>query len=218
MEEVAQPAVPAAAPPAGAPAAAPASDPVSNAPGGSPPAATGSAGHSPLGTPSGDPEQAEALATELSHDLMSPYCPGRTIATCPSPQARKLEAHILEQAQQGMSRVEIETALADRFPDIRGYVGRPEIIYGTALVALIAIVGLFLAGRRWVRHGRRPVMAGAGLTMSAASERPESAVPTEQILASADAQHAPVAAEDRAKPSRREVDALDDALDRIDEF
>ena len=165
---------------------------------------------------SGDPEQAEALATELSHDLMSPYCPGRTIATCPSPQARKLEAHILEQAQQGMSRAEIETALADRFPDIRGYVGRPEIIYGTALVALIAIVGLFLAGRRWVRHGkqpgRQPVFAGAGLTMSAVSDRPESAVPTEQIIASA------ADAEDKAKPSRREVDALDDALDRIDEF
>jgi hypothetical protein len=76
---------------------------VSNAPGGSPPPADGPVGHSPLGTPSGDPEQAEALATELSHDLMSPYCPGRTIATCPSPQARKLEALILEQAQAGKS-------------------------------------------------------------------------------------------------------------------
>ena len=227
MEELAQPAVPspAAAPgptPAAAPAAAaaPASDPVSNAPGASPPPATAPSGHAPLGSPSGDPEQAEALATELSHDLMSPYCPGRTIATCPSPQARKLEAHILEQAQQGMSRAEIETALADRFPDIRGYVGRPELIYGTALVALIAIVGLFLVGRRWVRHGQQPgrqpgqqpVLAGAGLTMSAVSDRPESAVPTEQIIAPA------ADAEGKAKPSRREVDALDDALDRIDEF
>lgn len=207
MEEIAQPA--AAGP---TPAAAPASDPVSNAPGASPPPATGGVGHTPLGTPSGDPEQAEALATELSHDLMSPYCPGRTIATCPSPQARKLEAHILEQAQQGMSRAEIETALADRFPDIRGYVGRPELIYGTALVALIAIVGLVLAGRRWVRHGRSTVMPAAGPTMFAASQRPESAVPTEQIIAPA------ADAEDPAKPSRREVDALDDALDRIDEF
>jgi len=210
MEEIAQPA--AAGPTPAGPTPAPASDPVSNAPGASPPPATDPVGHAPLGTPSGDPEQAEALATELSHDLMSPYCPGRTIATCPSPQARKLEAHILEQAQQGMSRVEIETALADRFPDIRGYVGRPEIIYGTALVALIAIVGLFLAGRRWVRHGRQPAMAGAGLTMSAVSDRTESAVPTERLLAPAPA------ADERAKPSRREVDALDDALDRIDEF
>jgi cytochrome c-type biogenesis protein CcmH/NrfF len=89
---------------------------------------------------------------ELSHDLMSPYCPGRTIASCPSPQARKLEAHILEQAESGKSREQIETSLVARFPDIRGYVGRPEILYGTALFALLAIIGLSLAARRWVRR------------------------------------------------------------------
>jgi len=155
---------------------------------------------------------------------MSPYCPGRTIATCPSPQARKLEAHILEQAQQGKSRAEIETALADRFPDIRGYVGRPEIIYGTALIALIAIVGLFLVGRRWVRRGRYPAPVGAGAMMMPdlpgmpdrpdmpdMPDRPASTVPTEPVVA-------PGADADKSKPSRREVDALDDALDRIDEF
>lgn len=155
-----------------------------------------------------DPAQAEALATELSHDLMSPYCPGRTIATCPSPQARKLESHILEQAQQGKSRVEIEAALAERFPDIRGYIGRPEIIYGTALLALIAIVGLVLVGRRWVRQTRARGAIGAagaaGAAVSAGGLSTDLPVPG-----------GPGAA---GKPSRSEVDALDDALDRIDEF
>ncbi|HEY0133274.1 MAG TPA: cytochrome c-type biogenesis protein CcmH [Nannocystis sp.] len=193
---------------------------MSNAPGGSPPPADGPVGHSPLGTPSGNPEQAEALATELSHDLMSPYCPGRTIATCPSPNARKLEALILEQAQAGKSRLEIETALVQQFPDIRGYVGRPEIIYGTALVALIAIVGLVLAGRRWVRHGRQPAAmaamsgagAGAGVAAAAVSpESPASKVPTEPVVP-------PSAVAAPGEASRRELDALDDALDRIDEF
>ena len=214
MEEIAQPAPASPATPGASAkpqAAAPTSDPVSNAPGGSPPPADGPVGHSPLGTPSGDPEQAEALATELSHDLMSPYCPGRTIATCPSPQARKLEGLILEQAQAGKSRAEIETALAERFPDIRGYVGRPEIIYGTAVVALIAIVGLVLAGRRWVRHGRQPTtavaVAVAGVEVGAVGS-PASKVPTEPVVVSSAA----------AEASRREVDALDDALDRIDEF
>ena len=36
----------------------------------------------------GDPE---LILQELSNELMSPYCPGRTIAACPSPNARKLE-------------------------------------------------------------------------------------------------------------------------------
>jgi cytochrome c-type biogenesis protein CcmH/NrfF len=162
----------------------------------------------PIAAGSGDPVQAEALATELSHDLMSPYCPGRTIATCPSPQARKLEHHILEQAQQGKSRVEIETALAERFPDIRGYVGRPEIIYGTALLAVIAMIGLVMVGRRWVRQTR----ARAGIAGGAA-QAPAAGLSTDldPVRPGGDAAAA-------GKPSRREVDALDDALDRIDEF
>lgn len=138
---------------------------------------------------------------ELSHDLMSPYCPGRTIASCPSPQARKLEAHILEQAESGKSREQIETSLVARFPDIRGYVGRPEILYGTALFALLAIIGLSLAARRWVR---RTAMRGS------------SAVPgTAGVADEPGSAGAGVAG---ASTSRRENDALDDALDRIDEF
>jgi cytochrome c-type biogenesis protein CcmH/NrfF len=139
-----------------------------------------------------DPAQAEALMQQLAHDLMSPYCPGRTIASCPSPQARKLEEHILGQAREGKSRAEIEEALVARFPDIRGYVGRPEIIYGTALLALLAIVGIVMVARRWV--GRAAVGAPAPVAAGAAPVPPPGA------------------------PSRREIGALDDALDRIDEF
>lgn len=141
---------------------------------------------------------------ELSHDLMSPYCPGRTIASCPSPQARKLEAHILEQAESGKSREEIETSLVSRFPDIRGYVGRPEILYGTALVALIAIIGLSLAARRWVRSTAvRGSAATAGVAVAAGAAADTGATGAAAVGAST---------------SRRENDALDDALDRIDEF
>lgn len=213
MTPSAAPASAGAATPPVAPAAAPGTaisgDPVANAPGGAPPPAGPSSGQSPHGTTPADPAQAEALATELSHDLMSPYCPGRTIATCPSPQARKLEAHILEQAQQGKSRVEIETALAARFPDIRGYIGRPEIIYGTALVALIAIIGLVLTARRWVRSGRREPTVDAG-----APGVPASAIPTEPVAMRVPLTPGAVT----GTPSRVEIDALDDALDRIDEF
>jgi cytochrome c-type biogenesis protein CcmH/NrfF len=160
------------------------------------PAADAPASKSTSASP-GEVPQAEALMHELSHDLMSPYCPGRTIASCPSPQARKLESHILEQAEAGKSREEIETALVARFPDIRGYVGRPEILYGTAIVALVAIVGLALAARRWVRR------TTGGMTRPGA--------PMVADLGAAPAGPAGAA-------SRRENDALDDALGRIDEF
>ena len=51
-----------------------------------------------------------------------------------------------------MSRQQIESELVSRFPDIQGYLGRPELIYGTALAALIAITMLLIAARRWTRR------------------------------------------------------------------
>lgn len=156
----------------------------------------------PSPAPARPDPQAEAVMQELSHDLMSPYCPGRTLATCPSPQARKLEAHILEEAQHGKTRAEIEADLAARFPGIRGYVGRPELIWGTAAAAIVALVLLTVAARRWVRGAR---------TTPTPAPAPSAASPD----AAAHARPGAVAAE---PPSRREIDALDDALDRVDEF
>jgi cytochrome c-type biogenesis protein CcmH/NrfF len=61
----------------------------------------------------GPPSWAYALA----HDLMSPFCPGRTLAACPSPQADELRQWILFQAVAGRSRVDIEKSLYDRYGD-----------------------------------------------------------------------------------------------------
>ncbi|HEY8380048.1 MAG TPA: cytochrome c-type biogenesis protein CcmH [Nannocystis sp.] len=161
----------------------------------------------PTSTPGARPDpEAEALMHELSHDLMSPYCPGRTIASCPSPQARKLEAQIYEQARAGMSREEIESALVARFPDIRGYVGRPELVWGTLVAALVALAALVLVARRWVRRPRTQVAAASPDAAGTAGARSASGA------ASAGA------GDPRGAPSRREIDALEDALDRIDEF
>lgn len=139
-------------------------------------------------------EAAEALTTELSHDLMSPYCPGRTISSCTSPQARKLEQYILSEAQAGKSRAEIEGELVKRFPDIQGYLGRPELLWGTALGAVLAMAALTWAARRWLDRGRRASAAGvAGAAVTGGSAAPRAASP-------------------------RELAALEDALDQVDEF
>lgn len=147
--------------------------------------------------------EAEALMLELSNDLNSPYCPGRTLATCPSPQARKLEAQILEQAREGQSRETIEKTLVERFPDIRGYIGRPELVWGTAVAALVALVLLYAAARRWVRGSPRAAVAPAS---------PDAAALARPGAARRDPAGSP------GGPSQREIDALDDALDRVDEF
>ena len=146
--------------------------------------------------PPGASSEAEELVIELSHDLMSPYCPGRTIATCPSPQARKLENEMLVKAEAGMSREEIESELVARFPDIQGYVGRPEVLWGTAVAAILAIAALALAARRWIRQGRDAEIRGAS------GSAPTAAAGSAPTLSA----------------SQREIDALEDALVDVDDF
>jgi len=136
-----------------------------------------------------DPDQ---ILQSLSNDLMSPYCPGRTIAACPSPQARQLEDHILAQAQGGKSREQIEASLVQRFgDDIVGYRPQPVLLYGSAVVGLLALLAVVLMGRRWAR---RP--AAVGLSPAVA-------------MAAAGA---------HAVPSQAELDRLEDALDEVDEI
>ncbi len=103
----------------------------------------------------------DQILQELSNDLMSPYCPGRTIASCPSQQARKLEDHILAEAKAGKSRDEIEQALVARFgPQIVGYRGDAMVLWGPVVVGLLALLLLAWAARRWVRGRSRADEAG----------------------------------------------------------
>lgn len=132
----------------------------------------------------------ERVLSDLSNELMSPYCPGRTIASCPSDQARKLEDHILAEAQAGKSREEIEQSLVQRFgPQIIGYAPQPVVLYGAAAAGFAGLLLLVWAGRRWRR--------AKATTVSVAASGPAAAATT---------------------LSARDRDRLDDALDEVDEF
>ncbi len=147
-----------------------------------------------MNAPAANPDaDAERLLSQLSNELMSPFCPGRTIASCPSDQARKLEDRILADAKAGKSRAEIEQALVERYgAEIIGYAPQPVVLYGAAGAGLAGAVLLGWAGRRWLR-GRRAAV-GAISTAPTETRKPAGAV------------------------SKAERDALDDALDEIDEF
>jgi cytochrome c-type biogenesis protein CcmH/NrfF len=146
----------------------------------------------------GRPEQ---ILSELSNDLMSPYCPGRTIASCPSEQARKLEDHILAQAQAGKSRKEIEQDLVSQFgQEIVGYAPQPLLLYGVLGAGIAGLMVVAWVGRKWMRP--RPA-AAAGAAGAAAA-----AVGGSAAGSSAKA----------AKPSAAERERLEDALDDLDEF
>jgi cytochrome c-type biogenesis protein CcmH/NrfF len=79
----------------------------------------------------------------LAHDLMSPFCPGRTLSQCTSPQAAELRQWIILQAAAGTSRAEVEQILLDRYGE--SMLQAPKAAGWGAYVYAIPIV-FFLAG------------------------------------------------------------------------
>ncbi len=64
----------------------------------------------------------------LASELMSPYCPGRALPDCPSPQASELREWIVAQEHDGRSRDDVMRQLLERFgeellqkPRVRGF-------------------------------------------------------------------------------------------------
>lgn len=132
--------------------------------------------------------QAESLARDIAADMPSPYCPGRSIASCPSGPARELEDDILALAKQGKDRQEIEAVLVQRFGEEKmGKSQQTEILVAIILAAVIALVAIVVMARKWLR----PATANSEL-----SSRPDP--------------------NPLAKVSADELDRLEDELDRLD--
>lgn len=61
---------------------------------------------------------AEAWHYDLEQHLMSPYCPGRTLTNCTSPQAAELRQWIAGEEAAGRSREDVEKQLFAQFGDV----------------------------------------------------------------------------------------------------
>ncbi len=92
------------------------------------------------GEASGAPE---GWAYALSHDLMSPFCPGRTLSACSSPQAESLRMWVIVQEASGRSREDVEAELFERYGDVLRPAPRAT---GFGLAAYVFPVVAFVAG------------------------------------------------------------------------
>lgn len=88
-------------------------------------------------------EGAPPWSYAMAHELMSPYCPGRTLAECPSPQAMELRFWILSQAAAGATEAEVNAMLTQRFGDVLLASPRAE---GWGLSAYVIPIAFFLLG------------------------------------------------------------------------
>jgi len=120
------------------------------------------------------------FSRELESELMSPYCPGRSLIECPSPQATELRLWIQAQEEAGVSRSDVEARLFEQFGDQLRHSPRAEgwglwayLVPGLAMLAGGVLVLGFLR--------RRPA-ALAAAPASAARVDPELAREIEREL------------------------------------
>jgi len=84
-----------------------------------------------------DDPKTEAMAHDIAQRTMSPFCPGRTLADCPSGNATEWRQDIRAMLKKGMSPAEIQQVLNKRAGE--NLTGAPESSLGWALpVALCA--------------------------------------------------------------------------------
>ena len=109
-------------------------------------------------------EEAPTWHQQLWTGLMSPFCPGRVLIDCPSPQAAELRAWIAEQERAGRSRADVEAQLYAQFGDVILQAPKAQ---GFGLAAYVVPLVAFACGGALVwlflRRQRRAVSAPAPL-------------------------------------------------------
>lgn len=153
-------------------------------------------------------------AYDLAGELMSPFCPGRTLASCPSPQAGELIQWIATQEAAGVSRDEVIAILVERHGE--EILGAPPAKGITLWAYVFPVLGFVAFGGIAVLVLRRLVAGnGAGGANAAAS----GSVPTSgQPLGTTSRPATPVggSAGSASAPARRDGrTAVSDELARI---
>jgi len=88
-------------------------------------------------------QEPQGWAYKLPHELMSPFCPGRTLAACTSSQAESLRSWLIIQEAAGRSRADVEAELFERYGDVLRPAPRAE---GFGLTAYVFPLLAFLVG------------------------------------------------------------------------
>lgn len=102
--------------------------------------------------------QEGARAVSVYRNTQSPFCPGRTLDDCPSPDAAAWRADIREWIDEGASGAEIRARLQERVPgfDLSGRAGVPGLGFAIGAFTLVALA---LGARFFARRRRGSTIA-----------------------------------------------------------
>lgn len=83
------------------------------------------------------------VTSEISNEVYSPFCPGKTLAMCPSPAAAEVRRDIQKMAEDGLEKEAIKTRIIEEYGD-EFKLEEPPLTDNLGLLGMIAF-GLFLA-------------------------------------------------------------------------
>lgn len=98
------------------------------------------------------------MTTELSDEIYSPFCPGKTLSMCPSPNAAKVRRDIQRMASEGKSKDEIKKEVLAVYGEEFRIVEPPP--QDNVMLLLAIVFGLVIAISAVVFLTRRRNTAG----------------------------------------------------------
>lgn len=90
------------------------------------------------------------ITHEVSNEIYSPFCPGKTLAMCPSPNAAEVRMQIQNMATEGMEPDQIKEKIVAQYGEEFRLVD-PPLVDNVGLLGIL-LVGAILAGllvRSW---------------------------------------------------------------------
>lgn len=154
-----------------------------------------------------DAQQQLQRSAEIYKTTMSPFCPGRTLDACPSPNATAWRDDIRHWVAEGLSTEEIRHRLAQRTE--QDLTGAPSTALDAVLPFGATVLSLVLLGallRLLVKPAPTPAANSTGSNSAASSER-ETFATKEESKTSNQEKVSEQELEDRL---RRELEQLDD--------
>lgn len=118
-------------------------------------------------------EAMERRAQDIIRTTMSPFCPGRTLDSCPSPKAGDWRDDVRRWVAEGVSTTEIRDRLSERVPEV-DLTGAPSTALDAVLPVVLTIVALallFLLLRALLGRSRRQAEAAISKPQDSNVER-----------------------------------------------
>lgn len=91
-----------------------------------------------------DPGTVSRITHEVSMEVYSPFCPGKTLAMCPSPNAADVRMDIQKMATEGMEKEAIKDEVVKKYgEEFRLQPPPASDNYGLFALILLTFIGVF---------------------------------------------------------------------------